>query len=108
MKEQIRYMLYFIVPETHLEVVKNAVFSSGAGKIGHYSHCAWQTLGQGQFMPLEGSHAFVGEVNVLETVPEYKVETVCDEAHLHGAVAALKLAHPYETPAYYVVKCETM
>lgn len=101
------YILYFLVPETHLEMVKNAVFATGAGKIGHYSHCAWQTLGQGQFMPLAGSHAFLGEVDVLESVPEYKVEIACEQPHLQAAVAALKLAHPYETPAYHVVKCET-
>ena len=58
-------------------------------------------------MPLAGSHAFLGEVDVLENVPEYKVEIACEQAHLQAAVAALKLAHPYETPAYHVVKCET-
>ncbi|MCX7090935.1 MAG: NGG1p interacting factor NIF3 [Legionellales bacterium] len=102
------YVLSFLVPETHLESVKNAIFAVGAGTIGHYSHCAWQTLGEGQFLPLTGSHAFIGDVNVLERVPEYKVEMVCDSTHLKEAVAALKQAHPYETPAYYVLKCEDL
>ena len=44
------YILYFLAPETHLDVIKNAIFAVGAGSIGHYSHCAWQTLGEGQFI----------------------------------------------------------
>ena len=50
------YILCFNVPETHLETVKNAVFKAGAGKLDNYSHCSWQILGEGQFMPLAGSN----------------------------------------------------
>ena len=37
------YKLVFFVPESHLDVVKEAVFATGAGRMGHYSHCCWQT-----------------------------------------------------------------
>jgi structural hemagglutinin/hemolysin toxin protein RtxA len=100
------YLLCFNVPETHLEDVKTAVFEAGAGKINNYSHCSWQILGEGQFMPLVGSNAFIGEVDNLEKVPEYKVETICDEAHIKDVVTALKLVHPYEVPSYQVWKLE--
>ena len=100
------YILFCLVPETHLEVVKHAIFETSAGQIGDYKHCAWQTLGTGQFMPLTGSNAFIGEINQLETVPEYKLEIVCTQEQLKPAVNALKNAHPYETPAYHVVRCE--
>lgn len=101
------YMLFCLVPESHLETVKQAIFETGAGKIGHYKHCAWQTLGTGQFMPLTGSQAFIGEIDTLETIPEYKLEIACTDAQLKPAIAALKKAHPYETPAYYAVSCLT-
>ena len=42
------YKLSFFVPPSHVDVVKNAVFAAGGGRIGNYDHCAWQTLGQGQ------------------------------------------------------------
>ncbi len=100
------YLLCFNVPESHLEIVKNAVFSAGAGKIGNYSHCSWQTLGEGQFIPLANSNAFIGKINTLEKVAEYKVEIVCDETHIKNVVAALKLAHPYEVPSYQILKLE--
>ena len=101
------YILSFLVPEQALESVKNAIFSIGAGNVGSYSHCAWQTLGEGQFMPLAGSNAFIGEINKLEKVAEYKVEIVCTEEQIRDAVIALKQAHPYETPAYQVIRMET-
>lgn len=96
------YLLCFHVPKTHVEEVKEAVFAAGAGEMGNYSHCAWQVLGQGQFKPLPGSDAYIGEVGKLETVAEYKVETVCHEDHIDKVITALKKAHPYETPSYQV------
>ena len=96
------YMLCFNVPQTHVEEVKNALFAAGAGIIGNYSHCSWQILGQGQFKPLEGSNAFIGKINQIETVAEYKVETVCDDHCIKDVVNALKKAHPYETPSYQI------
>jgi len=95
-------MLCFNVPQTHVEEVKNALFAAGAGIIGNYSHCSWQILGQGQFKPLEGSNAFIGKINQIETVAEYKVETVCDDHCIKDVVNALKKAHPYETPSYQI------
>ncbi len=100
------YLLCFTVPKTHLEVVKNAIFATGAGKVENYAHCAWQTLGEGQFMPLMGSNAFIGVVDQLEEVPEYKVDIICNTHQIKSAVAALKLAHPYETPSYQVILLE--
>ena len=60
----------FYVPESHLETVKSAMFSAGAGKAGLYDSCAWQTAGEGQFRPLPGSRPFLGEQDKLETVVE--------------------------------------
>lgn len=100
------YKISFYVPEDYIEQVKTALFDAGAGRVGDYSHCAWQVKGEGQFMPLEGSNAFIGAIQCLEKVVEYKVEMVCSEAHIHAAIAALKSAHPYETPAYQVTRFE--
>lgn len=102
------YKLCITVPETHLDSVKLAIFEAGAGTIGQYSHCCWQVLGEGQFMPLAGSNAFIGTVNQLETVPEYKVETICASECIHDVIAALKKAHPYETPSYDVWQLENL
>lgn len=96
------FKLVFYVPESHLKAVKDAVFSAGAGQIGAYSRCAWQVLGQGQFQPMEGSRPYLGKQGEVETVMEYRVELVCSDENVKGAVSALKTAHPYEMPAYDV------
>jgi len=96
------YKLAFFVPASHVEVVKAAVFTAGGGRIGDYDHCAWQTLGQGQFRPLDGSQPFLGQTGQVEVVEEWKVELVVADDLITQVVAALKQSHPYQTPAYEV------
>lgn len=96
------YKLAFFVPASHVEVVKAAVFAAGGGRIGDYDHCAWQTLGQGQFRPLDGSQPYLGLTGQVEVVEEWKVELVVADELIAQVVAALKTSHPYETPAYEV------
>ena len=100
------YLLSFYVPLDQADQVKEALFAAGAGRIGAYEFCAWQTLGRGQFRPLAGSNPFIGQADKLEFVDEMKVEMVCSDAVIKPVVEALRAAHPYETPAYAVVKCE--
>lgn len=94
--------LSFYVPESHCEAVKAAIFAAGAGRVGHYEACCWQTLGQGQFRPLAGSQPFIGNMEETTQLNEYKVETVCPAYLLPQVMAALLKAHPYETVAYHV------
>lgn len=98
------FKLCFYVPESHLESVKAAAFAAGAGKIGDYDSCCWQVAGQGQFRPLAGSDPYLGSHGAVETVAEFKVEMVCDKAHIQQAVDAMRQAHPYEEPAWDVVE----
>ncbi|OGT38641.1 MAG: NGG1p interacting factor NIF3 [Gammaproteobacteria bacterium RIFCSPHIGHO2_12_FULL_38_14] len=100
------YKICFYVPASHVEFVKNAMFESGAGKIGLYSHCAWQILGHGQFKPHPGSNPYIGNENTVEIIEEYKVEMVCDDESIKKVIEALKKSHPYEEPAYQVWKIE--
>lgn len=100
------YKISFFVPRTHSEQVKQAIFSTGAGKIGDYDCCAWETLGTGQFRPLSGSNPFIGQQGEIEKVDELKVELVCADTFIDAAISALKSAHPYEEPAYDVIKLE--
>ena len=100
------YKICFYVPESHIDAVKNALFEVGAGKIGAYSCCSWQTMGEGQFMPLVESQAYIGAEGELEKIAEYKVEMVCEDELLVQTIAALKKSHPYETPAFQAWKVE--
>lgn len=98
------YQLIVYVPESHVEPLKTALFDAGAGCLGNYDSCCWQTLGQGQFRPLDGSAPYVGQRGVVEVVNEYRLEMVVADAVIRQVVAALYQAHPYEEPAYTVVR----
>jgi len=100
------YKISFFVPILFADKVKRAVFLTGAGRIGAYDSCCWETVGTGQFRPLSGSDPFIGKKGELEKVEELKVEMVCGTECIEAAIDALKIAHPYETPAYEVIKLE--
>ena len=102
------YHLCFYVPESHLAKLKTALFDAGAGKVGAYDSCAWETKGRGQFRPLQGSSPFLGKVNTIEYVAEYRVEMVCDEDCIEAVLHRLMAVHPYETPAYWVTQVKTL
>jgi hypothetical protein len=97
------YKLIFYVPGSSAESVKNSIFLTGAGAIGNYSNCSWETEGIGQFMPLVGSTPVIGSQGLVERVAELRVEILCTEETVKPAIKALKSAHPYEEPAYEVV-----
>ncbi len=102
------FKLCFFVPETHLDTVKQAVFDAGGGRIGNYDSCAWQTRGEGQFRAREGADPFLGSLDRVEKVTEYKVELVCTQDNVRAVIAAMKAAHPYEEPAYDVYRLEKL
>lgn len=100
------YSLVFYVPETHLESVKTAVFTAGAGSIGDYASCCWQVKGEGQFCPSSQANPFIGQAGLLEKVAEYRVEMVLQDELRAEVVSALKASHPYEEVAYHLIKVE--
>lgn len=98
--------LVVYIPESHLEIVKDALFNAGAGRIGNYDSCCFQSEGTGQFRPLPEANPFLGKVGALETCKEWRVEMVFEDSLRQTVENALKKAHPYETPAYWILKLE--
>nr|WP_206207669.1 Nif3-like dinuclear metal center hexameric protein [Virgibacillus indicus] len=94
------YKIAVFVPESHRQIVMEALSTSGAGHIGDYSHCTFQTSGQGTFKPLEGTNPFIGKQDELEVVDEVKIETIVQEEKLQQVILAMLEAHPYEEAAY--------
>ena len=98
------YQICFYSPISHVEKIKDALFLIGAGKYGNYDCCSWQTIGQGQFRPLNGSAPFIGQQNHLERIEECKVEMICNEEVISKVIEELIALHPYEEPSYQVYK----
>lgn len=100
------YQVSFYVPKSHAKQVKTAMFKAGAGNINNYSHRAWQTEGIGQFTPTQGAEPIIGVLDQLKTLPEFKIEMVCNYNCIDKVVSAMKSSHPYEEAAYAIVKME--
>ncbi|MCL6631101.1 MAG: Nif3-like dinuclear metal center hexameric protein [Alicyclobacillus herbarius] len=105
--DRLRKLVVF-VPESHHEQVLQAVCAAGAGHIGRYSHCTFNTPGEGTFLPLPGTQPFLGQVGQLERAAEVRLETVVPESRLEAVVRAMLAAHPYEEVAYDVYPLEIM
>jgi dinuclear metal center YbgI/SA1388 family protein len=98
------YKLVVFVPIDAVNKLANAIFSSGAGAIGNYSHCSFRSEGKGTFLPLAGSRPTIGRKGKLEEVTEARLEAVVPADKIAQVVAAMRKAHPYETPAFDVIK----
>lgn len=94
------FKIVVFAPISHMKPVMDALNESGAGHIGNYSHCTFQTEGQGTFKPLEGTTPFIGTENQLEKVNEIKIETIVTQNKLSTAIQDMIHAHPYEEVAY--------
>jgi hypothetical protein len=95
----LRKMVVF-VPESHHEVVRNAMFAAGAGVIGDYDSCSFNTSGKGTFRGGESTDPFVGEPGKMHTEPEIKIETILPSWLEDKVVKAIREVHPYEEIAW--------
>ena len=98
------YKLVVFVPAESLAEVSSAVFAAGAGAIGSYSDCGFSNDGTGTFLPTEGAKPSIGKKGQLEKVLEIRFETIVPAEKLDKVAAAMKKAHPYETPAFDIIK----
>lgn len=90
------------VPDKDLDKVSDAMFAAGAGNIGQYRECSFRLAGTGTFFGSEGTNPTIGTKGRREQVNEWRLEVVCPEALSDKVVAAMRLAHSYEEPAYDV------
>lgn len=87
-------------PVEATEVVRQALFSSGAGTIGNYNECSFNSLGKGTFKAMENAAPYVGKVGERYEGEEVKMEFIYPQ-HLEAKVIkALLHSHPYEEVAY--------
>lgn len=98
------YRLEIYVPADYKDKVFDAVSKAGAGKLGNYTSCGFTVNGAGTFKPNEQASPFVGKAGVQEVVDEIKIEIVTEEKYLAASIQAMLAAHPYEEPAYAVIK----
>ena len=98
------YKVITFIPLDHVTPVAQAMYEAGAGQIGHYAQCGFQSEGTGTFLPLDQARPFVGQRGKLEQLQEIRLETVVRADCVQAVIAALRSAHPYEAPAFDVFR----
>ena len=97
----IKKLITYTIPE-NAEKLRNALFDAGAGKIGNYEDCSFNSQGIGTYMGNENSNPEIGERFEFVENTEIKIE-VTFEKHLEAKILkALFTHHVYEEVAYEI------
>ena len=101
----IRKLVTYTIPE-NAEIVRNALFDAGAGTIGNYENCSFNSNGIGTYRGNEQSNPEIGERFEFVQANEIKIE-VTFEKHLENKILkALFKSHLYEEVAYEIYNLE--
>jgi dinuclear metal center YbgI/SA1388 family protein len=101
-KSDILGKLATFCPKSHIEDVRNALFTAGAGHIGDYDECSFSVEGTGNFRPSTAANPYVGKANERRKEQEIKIEVIFPMYVQAALIKALCAAHPYEEVAYDV------
>lgn len=97
----IQKLVTYTIPD-NAEEVRNALFNAGAGRIGNYEDCSFNSKGIGTYMGNENSNPEIGERFEFVQGEEIKIE-VTFEKHLQSKILkALLTSHVYEEVAYEI------
>lgn len=97
----IQKLITYTIPENHQQL-RNALFNAGAGNIGNYENCSFNSQGIGSYQGNEKSNPEIGERGEFVENAEIKIE-VTFEKHLQGKILkALFSNHVYEEVAYEI------
>jgi dinuclear metal center YbgI/SA1388 family protein len=106
MDDALRKLVVF-VPQQHARPVHRAMADAGAGHIGDYEACAFESDGTGFFRPGEGADPFTDTpAGTLEAADEVRLEVQVERWRLADVRAAMTEAHPYEEVAHDVYPVE--
>lgn len=90
------------VPKKEAEKLRTVLFNAGAGTIGNYSNCSFNTEGLGTYQGNERSNPTIGKPGKLHAEVETQI-SVTFSKHLEPQILnALFKNHPYEEVAFEV------
>lgn len=95
--------LELFVPPVHLDIVREALFSAGAGKIGNYSECGFSSEGNGSFLPGIESNPVTGVIGERSELVETKLEVLFFRWQENHILETMRKAHPYEEVAHNIL-----
>ncbi len=101
----IRKLVTYTVPD-NADAVRNALFEAGAGTIGNYDHCSFNSRGFSTYMGNEDSNPVIGKKGELTIGDEIKIEVTFKKHQQEAILKALFNSHIYEEVAYEIYPLE--
>lgn len=95
-------------PINSAEKVRIALFNAGAGMIGNYENCSFNTQGIGTYNGNENSNPTIGEKGILHAENETCISVIFEKHKEKSILKALFEAHIYEEVAYEIVAIENL
>ncbi|PHS64671.1 MAG: Nif3-like dinuclear metal center hexameric protein [Flavobacterium sp.] len=100
-KETIKKLTTY-VPTENAKKVRNALFEAGAGNIGNYSNCSFNTEGKGSFKGGQNSKPVIGKIGELRFENETQISVTFHKHAESSILHAMFESHPYEEVAYEI------
>jgi len=97
------FKLFTFVPRAFADKLRNALFNAGAGNIGNYSECSFNSEGTGTFTAGPHTQPFTGSQGIRHEENEIKMEMIFPAWLQQNIITALVKNHPYEEVAYDIV-----
>ena len=101
----IRKLVTYTVPE-NADKVRNALFEFGAGTIGNYDHCSFNSTGFSTYIGNEDSDPVIGNKGELTIGNEIKIEVTFKKHRQNEILQALFDNHIYEEVAYEIFELQ--
>lgn len=101
----IRKLVTYTIPE-NAEQVRNALFEAGAGAVGNYENCSFNSKGIGTYMGNENSNPEIGERFEFVENNEIKIEVTFEKQLESKILKALFNSHAYEEIAYEIYELQ--
>ncbi len=98
-KDFICKLVTYTVPE-NADKVRNALFAQGAGTIGNYDHCSFNSEGFSTYIPNDHSNPVIGEKGKMTIGNEIRIEVTFKKNQQERLLKALFENHIYEEVAY--------
>jgi dinuclear metal center YbgI/SA1388 family protein len=96
------------VPSENVNQVRQALFEAGAGNIGNYDQCSYNTEGYGTYRGNENANPTLGKKGILHTEKEVLVSVIFEKHKQSNIIQALLNAHPYEEVAYDILSLDNI
>lgn len=94
------------VPKANASTLRTELFKAGAGNIGNYDNCSFNTDGTGTYRGNEHSNPTIGDKGKVHEELETQISVTFNK-HVEGQLlSALFKHHPYEEVAFEVTSLE--